>query len=388
MSKFMKKLSAVVLCFCFISATAFGTPAFAADTAESKLNCGIISIFTDFAERIISIFKGSPNELSDVEVTAEIGAIFTENENYESSHASTLAKMSNGNIISAWFAGSAESNDYVRIWYSIYNGSEWSEPQKLSTLDNVAHWNPVLQDMGEYTRLYFKVGDDETTWVTKYVDTYDFGATWTESKELVPGDPSDGRGPVKNKCLVTSKGVMIAPASTEIGRWRAFFDISTDGGETWQKTDYVVAKNRLGFTVNMIQPTLWEDSDGVIHALFRTQAGWIYRSDSYDGGYTWSEAYPTRLLNNDSGIDCVTTDNGWVWLVYNPIGFSAFRNRLVLSVSKDNGETWQDVMYLENNDSDIFAEYSYPSIIAEGNKLYITYTYERETINYAFIEYK
>ena len=33
----------------------------------------------------------------------------------------------------------------------------------------------------------------------------------------------------------------------------------------------------------MIQPALWEDLEGNIHAFFRTKAGKIYRSDSY----TW-----------------------------------------------------------------------------------------------------
>ena len=89
-------------------------------------------------------------------------------------------------------------------------------------------------------------------------------------------------------------------------------------------------------------------------------------------------------MNNNSGIDCVTTDNGWVWLVHTPVGMEV-RNRLILSVSKDNGETWQDVTTLEES-VNLFAEYSYPAIIADGDNLYITYTYNRKTIKYAFIE--
>ena len=135
----------------------------------------------------------------------------------------------------------------------------------------------------------------------------------------------------------------------------------------------------------MIQPTLWEDKDGNIHAMFRTQLGWIYRSDSTDGGYTWCDAYKTDLMNNNSGIDCVMTDNGWLWLVHTPVGMKV-RNRLVLSVSNDNGETWQDVTTLEYS-INLFAEYSYPAIIEDGDNLYITYTYNRKTIKYAFIEF-
>lgn len=384
MKNFIKKSIATVLCFCTLAGTACPAQTYAADASVPGFAVSIIDIIEDFREKLLSIFGVSTNGTSDIEIEVERGEIFKAREHFNSAHASTLVKMSNGNILSAWFAGSGEGNDDVRIWYSVYNGSEWSEPKQLASNDTVAHWNPVLQDMGDCVRLYYKVGKDTESWVTKYADTYDFGTTWTEAKELVEGDTSGGRGPVKNKCLVTSDGVMIAPASTEQGEWKAFFDISTDGGVTWEKTDFVAAKDSRGRDVAMIQPTLWEDNDGNVHAMFRTRAGKIYRSDSFDGGYTWSEAYATQLPNNSSGIDCVMSDNGWLWLAYNPIGIEGIRNRLILSVSKDNGETWEDVMTLENG---LFGEYSYPSIIADGNRIYLTYTYTRTKINYAFIEF-
>ncbi len=112
--------------------------------------------------------------------------------------------------------GSGEGDD-VRIWFSVYSNGGWSSAKQIPSKDTVAHRNPVLQNFGEYVRLYYKVGSEIAHWVTKYVDSYDNGATWTEAKELVEGDTSGGRGPVKNKCLVTSKGIIIAPASTEQG---------------------------------------------------------------------------------------------------------------------------------------------------------------------------
>ena len=87
---------------------------------------------------------------------------------------------------------------------------------------------------------------------------------------------------------ITKSGKIIAPASSEQGEWKAFFDISEDGGNTWTRTDFVVAKDNRGKTVGMIQPTLWEDEKG-LHMLIRTNMGHIYKSDSTDGGKTWSE---------------------------------------------------------------------------------------------------
>lgn len=377
MKNVCRKLTALILCISLFG----GMHVSACGGINNAVNT-----LTDFAERFVSLIVGSQNEKADIDFTMEQGEIFEQRKYFKEAHASTIVKMPDGNFMSAFFAGTVEGDADVRIYYSIYDGEDWSEPVQMASSDTVAHWNPVLINYGSYVRLYYKVGMEIPNWVTKYTDTYDCGKTWTEPKELVPGDTSGGRGPVKNKVLITSSGKVIAPASSEQGSWRAFFDISEDGGKTWTKTDFIVAKDSKGNEVGMIQPTLWEDKDGNIHAMFRTKAGRIYRTDSTDGGYTWCEAYATKLMNNNSGIDCGTTDNGWLWLVYTPVGMEV-RNRLILSVSKDNGETWQDVTVLENS-INLFAEYSYPAIIAEDNNLYITYTYNRKTIKYAFIEFQ
>ena len=380
----MKKVVALVLCFIML----FSASALAAGEGEKEVNKPvIISVITDFFERFFSMFTGSTNEKSDIDFTIEEGQLFEKNEHFKSSHASTVVKMNDGRLMSAYFAGDEEGADNVRIWFSVYDKGEWSKPVQVPSEDTVAHWNPVLINFGTHIRLYYKVGAEIPYWVTKYTETADGGKTWTEPKELVEGDTSGGRGPVRNKSIILSDGTIIAGSSTEQGQWRAFFDLSVDGGKTWIKTDYITAKGVDGKEIGMIQPTIWQDGDGTVHAMFRTDCGRIYRSDSTDLGRTWCEAYSTGLMNNYSGIDCVRTDDGRLWLVHTPIGMR-LRNILVLSVSEDNGETWKDVTTLAGNLFDLISEYSYPAIIARGNKLYITYTNKRKVINYAFIEYE
>lgn len=380
----MKKIIALTLCFIML----FSTSALAVSQEEEAVNQPVfISVITDFFERFLSVFTGSKNEKSDIEFTIEEGQLFEKKKHFRSSHASTVVKMDDGRLMSAYFAGDEEGADNVRIYFSVYDNGSWSEPVQVPSEDSVAHWNPVLINFGTYVRLYYKVGAEIPYWVTKYTDTKDGGKTWSTPKELVPGDTSGGRGPVRNKTVVLSDATVIAGASTEQGQWRAFFDLSVDGGKTWEKTDYITAYGVNGKEIGMIQPTIWQDSEGEVHAMFRTDCGRIYRSDSKDLGRTWCEAYSTGLMNNYSGIDCVMTEDGRLWLVHTPIGMG-LRNILILSVSEDNGKTWKDVTTLAGNLFDLTAEYSYPAIIAEGNKLYITYTNKRRTINYAFIEYE
>lgn len=133
----------------------------------------------------------------------------------------------------------------------------------------------------------------------------------------------------------------------------------------------------------MIQPTLWEMPEGKIHALLRTNGGKIYRSDSEDDGLNWCEAYPTDMPNNNSGLDAVMMENGTLALVCNPDDSDwGRRYPLSLYLSKDNGVHFQWVLDLETEEG----EFSYPAVVAEGNRLHVTYTWKRKKVAYVCVE--
>ena len=218
----------------------------------------------------------------------------------------------------------------------------------------------------------------------------DGGFTWSQPKELVEGDVG-GRGPVRCKPIVLSKGTWLAPASIETPeKWDCFVDMSKDKGQTWIKSHFVPIDHKKLKGKGIIQPTLWESEPGKVHMLLRSTEGFIYRSDSNDFGVTWSPAYPTELPNNNSGIDLIKMDNGILVLVYNPVsGNWAERTPIVCSISKDNGHTWEQKLILDKNHnpkSREDGEFSYPAIIGKGDNVYISYTWRRKSI--AFYELK
>ena len=317
-------------------------------------------------------------------VSAKKEMIFTKKPT-DSCHASTVLPLDDGTVVTAWFAGSSESDDDVKILTSVRStDGVWSEPLRVSADPNVAHWNPVLfQQIDGTIILYFKVGKDTEYWKTYYSTSLD-GKSWSVPRELVPGDNSGGRGPVKNKPIRLKDGTVLAPASTEIDSWKAFVDISNDDGLTWERTDYIDSSFLMFFKVPMIQPTLWQSADGSVHMFTRTKVGKIYRSDSYDGGRTWCRAYATKLPNNNSGIDLDTDENGRIFLVYNPIGIPDIRTPLTLAVSLDDGQTFTKIKTFETG----LAEYSYPAVVVKGDTIHITYTYERDFIAYWQIKIK
>lgn len=313
---------------------------------------------------------------------------------FQSCHASTLVPLKDGGIYAAWFGGSREGADDVRIWGARRESGRWSAPEQLTWEEGAPHWNPVLLRKPDGNLLlFYKIGKEISSWQTKTMESSDEGRTWKPSRELVPGD-FGGRGPVRNKAVILSSGRIAAPASTEQGSWRAFADLSDDGGRTWKRGTEIYAQKRETVRMSIadspiplteqsyrgrgvIQPTIWESSPGCVHMLMRSSEGRIYRSDSNDNAETWCEAFPTELPNNNSGIDLALHSDGKLYLAYNPIEVSfGPRTPLVLACSADNGNTWENILTLEDGEG----EYSYPAVLSVADQIWISYTWKRERI--------
>ena len=309
--------------------------------------------------------------------------IFKNERPFKSCHASTLLELENDTILVAWFGGTEEKCEDTAIWLSMKKNGEWSYPKVVADEVGIAHWNPVLFEAPDgRCLLYYKVGTNVDCWHTRWCVSCDQGHSWTEPRELISGDIG-GRGPVKNKPIVSQDGTWLAPASIEQkDQWDSFVDISTDSGKAWVKSFYVPINHKIFPREGIIQPTLWESLPGHIHMLIRSSSGYICRSDSIDGGRNWSEVYETSLPNNNSGIDLVKIRGSILALVYNPVQQKGeewgTRSPLVVSFSSDNGISWPITCCLEK----IEGEFSYPAIVATENDISITYTWNRERIVY------
>ena len=325
-------------------------------------------------------------------------------------------------------------------------GSVWSMPTVVAKQSDEAHWNPVLFFVDDVLHLHFKVGDDIDTWRTYAATSTDEGETWTDARELVPGDIG-GRGCVKNKPLVIpspsnpnpnptrtrkkkkiddgekiqkakkkkedssdssdeegggntaamdddTPPVLLCGASTESGGWRAFIDVSTDGGNTWVRTPDIHVSFLAHYPdVGIIQPSLWRNPSkpDIVHAVFRSDAGAVYRADATDGGRTWGPAMRTKLTSSNTGVDVAAMLGGKLLaLAYNPGTADGSnwgrRYPLRVSLSADDGLTWSHHVDLETTPG----EYSYPALTpwpedndgmgAKGFTL--TYTYNRQNVKF------
>ncbi len=309
---------------------------------------------------------------------AKASFVFKDDRPFKACHASTIVETKSGDLLCAWFGGKSEKSKNVAIWLSRYTKGSWGTPIRVAKLDDTAHWNPVLfRDASDKIHLFFKIGPEISHWQTYWISSSDDGKSWNAPTELVDGDYG-GRGPVRNKPITLSDGSWLAGASTEFGPWEPFGDRSEDGGKTWTRSENIKIDKSSIKGKGAIQATLWEYKPNHVRSLLRTTGGIIGRSDSTDGGKTWSTLVSSGLPNNNSGIDAHQLKDGRVLLVYNPNAKNwGSRSPLNLAISHDNGMTWKDIASLE---SQKLKEFSYPAIVGTEDGVAISYTWKRERI--------
>ena len=332
---------------------------------------------------------------------------------YPSCHASTIVETSRGELVAAWFGGSAESNPDVCIYLSRLQDGKWTPSVKVA--DGVQHdtkrypcWNPVLfQPRDGPLMLFYKVGPSPEKWWGMLTTSTDGGRVWSEPRRL----PEDVFGPIKNKPIQLADGTLLCGSSVEqVGGkvWQVHLELSPDLGRSWQ----VVGPLDTGGKFNSIQPSILTYPDGRLQILCRSKEMTLTTSWSRDQGRTWSPLVSSGLFNPNSGSDAVTLTDGRQLLVYNlrDTAGGAPRNPkasalggaksdiadanedwgvrwpLNVSVSRD-GITWDMLVTLE--DEPRKDGYAYPAVIQTRDGLvHITYTWNRQKIKHVVIDPK
>lgn len=353
---------------------------------------------------------------------------------FKECHAATIAELPNGDLVSAYFAGTKERNPDVCIYVSRKpkGSNTWTAPRiaadgvfdlddplcKIAGISGIneettpatagpiadnfngaiknarrkACWNPVLFQIpgSDKLLLFYKIGSsvgDWTGWLTRSVDG---GMTWSEREPL----PEGFLGPIKNKPEYIN-GRLICPSSRERHGWRALIEYSDDNGRTWKTSGEIPSE--MMFTtndttrlqpINSIQPSILKLKDGRLQILCRTRNAKLATSFSDDNGETWSTMTLSNVPNNQSGTDAVTLKDGRHVLIYN--NFETIqgtpkgpRTPLDIAIS-DDGKDWKHVIVLEDSPIN---KYEYPSIIqgADGT-LHAVYTWRRQRIKYVKID--
>jgi len=178
----------------------------------------------------------------------------------------------------------------------------------------------------------------------------------------------------KNKAVIVDKNRIIVPLYSD-GFSFSLMAITDDCGKTWQFSEPLVGPGN-------IQASIAKKTNGTLLAYMRDNGPppkRLHVSTSADKGLTWNSVRDSELPNPGSGADIVTMKNGHWALAYNDT--EEGRHSLAISISTDEGKSWEYTRHLEldKRDRNTATSSAYPSIIrGRGDILHVVYSYHHK----------
>lgn len=248
-------------------------------------------------------------------------------------HAAFLVRLPDGALACAWFGGTLEGKSDISIYTSILDegAARWAPATRLTDDPDRSEQNPVLF-----------VAPDGATWLFNTAQpagnqdelrVYIRPVT-RQGDRLAAGERRDIGLPagtfIRARPFVRDDGAWVLPlfcCNPRPGvRWTGAFDtaavaVSTDSGATWTVTEVPASAG----SVHMSPVPL----GGAAMAAFyrRRQSDFVHRSESHDGGRSWTAPEPTDVPNNNSSIGAAVLADEVVGIVCNPISAATSASR-------------------------------------------------------------
>ncbi|MCA9041716.1 MAG: exo-alpha-sialidase [Planctomycetaceae bacterium] len=302
-------------------------------------------------------------------------------------HPATIEELPNGDLFIAYYGGEGEYKGDTAVYGSrlVKGSDQWTTPERIADTPDRADGNGVIWASPDgITWLFYVVryGDTWSDSIIKYKYSKDNGHTWTDSEILT----FDKGMMVRSQPIALNNGDYLLPIYHETGNDREI--VGAESGSlfarldpetmTWKFTDIV--HSRMG----NIQPSVVQVNDDHLIAYCRRGGGYglvpdgfVVKTESHDGGHTWTPGEDTIYPNPNSAVDLIKLENGHLMFVYNN-SFEGRRMPLVVRVSTDNGKTWPHSRIVVNKPEDSAA---YPYFIqGKDGKIHLVYTSERRTV--------
>ncbi|MEO6136533.1 MAG: sialidase family protein [Ginsengibacter sp.] len=287
-----------------------------------------------------------------------------------------IVQLKDGSLLLGWtdfYAGNVADNGAARLSGKISTdgGRSWGEKYTLVENDggcNVMEVNFLRLLNGDLALFYCQKNTESTDCRVMMRSSSDEGKTWVNPKQLSPSGKYTG--------LTNGRSIRLRSGRILLEAWEggyAYCVISDDDGETWRDSQHIKPAGGECFENACI-----ELKDGKVMMLMRTELGGQFKSNSEDGGETWSDPVLTQLTGSAAPVSISRIPKTGDLLAicnHNPDAKKSFfglknRSPLTSAISKDEGETWIGFHNLEDASDDAWA---YPAVTWIGNDALITY---------------
>ncbi len=309
-------------------------------------------------------------------------------------HPASIAELDNGDLYVVYYGGEGEYEGDTAVYGSrLPEGSrQWSRPQIIADTPGRSEGNAAVWQAPDGMVWLFYITNYGPTWSTsriKYKLSSDQAKSWSDPVVLTFELGSMVRGAP----IVLRDGDYLLPVYHETGEDRegtasdtsSYFLRYDPKTKTWTESSRIRSSN------GNLQPAAVQIDDDYLIAYLRPGGDFepnpkrfVLRSESRDGGRTWSKGENTQFPNPNSAVDFIKLKSGHLLLVYNNTNVGD-RMPLTVAISTDNDRTYPHRRDIVNQPSDTAA---YPvAIQTRDGKIHVVYTSDnRKVVNQAVFD--
>jgi predicted neuraminidase len=310
----------------------------------------------------------------------------------EYKHPACMTELNNGDLYLVYYGGEGEyATDTAVFGSRLKQGtSQWTPPKPVAHDPFRSVGNGVVWAAPDGVVWLFYVVRYGETWSTSRVQfkvSRDHAQTWSDASVLSP----DEGDMVRNRPIVLQDGDYLLPLYHETGHdtelvgpdSTSLFVRFNPTKRTWTKTAAIHSPR------GNIQPAVVQLNDNDLIAYCRRggdydprTVGYIVRSESHDGGRTWSEGKDSHFPNPNAAVELLKLRSGRLLLIFNDS--MDRRTPLTSALSFDQDRTWPVRRNLREGNND----FAYPSAFqARDGRIHLVFTSDRRTvINHAVFD--
>lgn len=290
-------------------------------------------------------------------------------------HASAITALPNGDLLTAWFAGSREGAADVQIRGARFDARNgvWGDEVILATREGTQQGvqrfirklgNPVLVVTPDQRLWLFYVSVSIGGWAASSINAMysdDMGSNWSTPRQLVTSPFLNISTLVRGAPVVHADGSIGLPVYHEfLGKFGEYLYLDREG--------QVITKSRMSHGRFSLQPSVVPlDTQRAIALLRHTgEERRVLASRTEDAGRTWSEPMQLDPSNPDSSLAVIATPRHGLLVALNDLKEGRFR--LSLYGTDAQLQKWTPLLDLDESpdeEGDPIEESSYRQIVAE-----------------------